>query len=164
MPTTLYEVITSVFAFTFADIVAFRSMGLKSRRFAACLAWLKSSPAALNSCTAVRGRFGLVDDQHAGRAAACRLLVLIGPAAVIGHRLAAEVPFSAFEVRVIDEHHDELPANIGVLEVVPLPLGSRDAVAREEDGHVAQGDLLLAVGRRTDRNLLALGELHRAGG
>ena len=57
-----------------------------------------------------------------------------------------------------------LPANVDALEVVPLPLGRRDAVAREQDGDVVQGDLLLAVGRRTDGDLLTLSELHRAGG
>ena len=45
---------------------------------------------ALDDGERIAGRPGLVHDQDAGRALARALLVLVGPAAVVGHRLAAE--------------------------------------------------------------------------
>ena len=102
-----------------------------------------------------------MDDQHSGGAAARGFLILVGPAAVIGHRLAAEVAFAAFEVGVVDEDDDQLAAHVDVLEVVPVSLGRGHSVAGEDQRDVGEVDRALAVERSLERDLVTLGELER---
>ena len=65
-------------------------------------------------------------------------LVLVRPAAVVGHRLAAErlrverVGIGGVgNRRIVDEHHERLAPHVDVLVVVPAVLGCLDAVADE---------------------------------
>ena len=103
-----------------------------------------------------------MDDHDAGGAAASALLIFVGPAAVIGHRLAAEIAFPALEVGVVDQDDDDLPANVDVLEIVPLPFRGGHAVSGEDDRrHSSRLNCCLAVRRRADGDLLALGKRHR---
>jgi len=107
---------------------------------------------------AVGGRCGLVDDQHAGRALAGGFLIFVGPAAVVGHRLAAEVAHAGFEVRIVDQHDGDLAFEVHALEVVPFALRRLHAVAHEHQRRILQRHGLGAVQRRAHGDLLALGE------
>ena len=118
---------------------------------------LRHAPGVGDRRPAVRGRRRLVHDQHARRPVLGGLLVLVGPAAVIGHGLAAEgVQRRLLEIGVIDQDDQDLAAQVLVLEVVPVPLGRIDAVADEDQGRVLQADML---GRTAGGNghLAALG-------
>ncbi|MNE07329.1 hypothetical protein D3C80_999430 [compost metagenome] len=93
---------------------------------------LRHGPGVGHRGPAIGGRARLVDDQHAGRALTRRLFVLVGPATVIGHRLAAKgVQRGLLKVGVIDQNHDDLAAHVG-LEVVPLALGRAGAITHED--------------------------------
>ena len=105
---------------------------------------------------AVRGRRGFVHDQHAERALAGGLFVLVGPATVVGHRLAAELALPGFEVRVVDQRDRDLALEVDALVVVPVALGRIDAVADEHQRHVLDRDRLRSVDRGAHRDLLAL--------
>ena len=87
----------------------------------------------------ISGRACLVDDQHAGRALARAFLELVGPAAVVGHRVAAErLRIELARIRrirnrrVVDQHDDRLAFDVDALEVVPVELRRLDAVAGED--------------------------------
>ena len=72
---------------------------------------------------------GLVHDQRPERPHRGRFLELVGPAAVVGHRVAAEVVLSR---RVVHQHDQDLAGEVGVPEVVPPVFRRLDAVADEE--------------------------------
>ena len=118
---------------------------------------------------AVGGGRGLVHDQHAERALARGLLVLVGPAAVVGHRAAAETARPAgglwrFEVGVVDQHHSDLAVQVHALEIVPAALRRPHAVADEDErcmGHRHMVDREQGL----DHGLVTLGQgLGRAAG
>src|SRR5439155_5836075 len=68
----------------------------------------------------VAGWPGGVDNQHSSGAAPLRFLVLIGPAAVVRHRLPAkEIWLGRRGWRIVDENEKNLAANVGAFEVVP---------------------------------------------
>src|ERR1700741_1212268 len=72
------------------------------------------------------------NDQHPRSTAPLRFLVLVGPATVVGHRLAAEeVRLGRRGRRIIHENEKNFPANVGVFIVVPLVFGRRGSVADE---------------------------------
>ena len=73
-----------------------------------------------------------VHDEHARRAAAFGFLILVRPAAVVRHRLAAEkIRLRRRSGRIVHKHEQDFAANVGALEVVPLVLGSSRAIADE---------------------------------
>ena len=85
--------------------------------------------------------FRLVDDQRADGTASRGLFVLVHPAAVEGHRLAAELARHRLagcrlEVGIVDEHDDDLAAHVDALEIVPAALGRGDSVADEHHWRV----------------------------
>ena len=89
-----------------------------------------------------------VDEQHAGRTAPPRLLILVRPAAVVRQRVGLE------EVRllggrgwVVDEADEHLARHVHVFVVVPLVAGVRDAVADEHERGVERGLRRVEVGR-----------------
>lgn len=106
---------------------------------------------------AVGGRRGLMDHQEADRPAARGLFVLVGPAAVIGHRLAAEVALAGLEVGIVDQHEGDLALQVDALEVVPVTLGRGHAIADEDDRGVLDGDLRRAGLGCAQGDVLALG-------
>jgi len=87
---------------------------------------------------AVGRRLGLVHDQDAGRALARGLLVLVGPAAVVGHCFAAEVADAALEIRIVDQHDHDLAVQVDALEVIPLAFRSFHAITAEHQRQVRQ--------------------------
>ena len=108
---------------------------------------------ALHDLERVTGGAFLVHDQDAGGAAPRALLELVGPAAVIRHRLAVEdlvVELRGIggvgHLRVVHEHDDGLALDVDALEVVPVELGRGHAVAGEDHLGVADrravGDVL----------------------
>jgi hypothetical protein len=105
---------------------------------------------------AVRRGLGLVDDEHTGESLTCCLLVLVGPAAVVGHRLAAEVALTCLEVGIVDQHDPHLAPEIHSLEVVPVALWRLDAVAEEDKRSAIDRHAIDVLHRRSDGNLLAL--------
>ncbi len=108
---------------------------------------------------AIGSRCGLVDDQHAGGALAGGLFVLVRPATVIGHGLAAEVTHAGLEVRIVDEHHGDLAVQVHTLEVVPVALRCLHAVADEHQRRVVDRHGLGAIQCGTHGDFLALGEV-----
>ena len=80
-----------------------------------------------------------MDDEHSGGAKLRRLVVLVGPAAVVRHRIAAEhlrvqcVRLRRIERdrRIVHEHDERLAFDVESLEVIPLELGRLHAVADE---------------------------------
>src|SRR5439155_13948408 len=76
-----------------------------------------------------------VNEERADRAFAGGLLVLVGPAAVIGEGLAAE-KFGVVGGWVADDHEDDLALDVDAGVVVPVVLGGGDAVPDEDDGGV----------------------------
>ena len=84
---------------------------------------------------AVAGEVGAVDDERADRAHARGLLELVGPAAVVGERLAAE-ELGVVRGRIADDAEDDLAFDVDAGVVVPVELGRGDAVADEDDGRV----------------------------
>ena len=100
-----------------------------------------------------------MDDQHARRTTPRGFLIFVGPAAIIGHGIAAEVAFAALEVGVVDEHDDDLACDIDILEVGPVPLGRVGAVSGEHQRRIVELDLCLAVDGRAHREILLLHHL-----
>ncbi len=94
---------------------------------------LLSGPASRDDLPRIARGNGLVDDEGAGRALLGGDLVLVGPAAVVSHGIAAEHLFGAFDGRVVHQHHQDLVADIDVFVVVPSVLGRDDAVADEDE-------------------------------
>ena len=86
---------------------------------------------AADHLPAIAGGRGSVDDDGAQRALAGRLFVFVGPAAVVGQRLAGK------ELRVVGgrfagKQNDHLALHVDALVIVPGELGSADAVADED--------------------------------
>ena len=102
-----------------------------------------------------------MDDERRTRALARGLFVLVGPAPVIAHALAAEQGFVAgVEARVVDEHHHRLALHVEAGVVVPVRFGRVHAVADEH--HLAVLELHLGLtGARADHHVGAEGELAR---
>ena len=78
-----------------------------------------------------------MDDQRADRALPCGFLELVGPATVIGHGPATELPCDGFafgcsEIGIVDEEDGDLALQVGALEIVPLPLRRRHPIADED--------------------------------
>jgi hypothetical protein len=110
----------------------------------------------LDGVPAVGGGPGLVDHDEAHGAPARGFLVLVGPAAVVGHGLAAEVAFSRLVVGVVDQDERDLAVQVDALEVVPVAFRRSDPVADEDDRRVLDGDVVDAGLGGADRHLLAL--------
>ena len=114
-----------------------QGMGLARRR--ADHVELRGGVGILHRGPAIGGRRGLVHDQHAhGPLAGC-LLVLVGPAAVIGHGLAFEptgggMSRRGLEIRIIDQDDRDLALEVHALEIIPVPLRGLDAIADEDEG------------------------------
>lgn len=100
---------------------------------------LRAGPAASHDRPGISGRPLLVDDDRTGRALPGRLLELVGPAAVVGHRITAEEGrVLGGEARVVDQHDHGLAGRVDALVVVPAVLGRDHAVADED--HLGIGD------------------------
>src|SRR3546814_2339988 len=82
---------------------------------------LRAGPARFDDVPAIGGGFGVVDDQRGGGALAGRLLIFVGPAAVIGHRAAVELALGllGLPVGIVDEDDDRLPLHIDPGVVFP---------------------------------------------
>ncbi len=91
---------------------------------------LLAGPGGLHDLPGIAGRRGGVDDDGPGRALPGRALVLVGPAAVVEPAVAFEE--LGIPVRIVVEHDQDLALEVHPLEVVPLVLGSLDAVAHED--------------------------------
>ena len=113
---------------------------------------------------AVGRRVGLVHDQDTGGALARGLLVLVGPAAVVGHGLAAEVAVAGLEVGVVDQHDGDLAVQVDALEVVPVALRRLDAIAAEHERQVRQRNRFRSVQRRAHGDFFALRQVLRLAG
>src|SRR5262249_1330927 len=105
-----------------------------------------AAPARLHHLPRITGRRRGVDDDDAGRALACRLRILVIPAAVVEPRLAGE------EIRVVRRaivhDHQDLPEHVHILEVVPFLLWRDDAVAHEHDLRIVEARRFLLRPRR----------------
>ena len=92
---------------------------------------------ALHDVPAVARALGVMDDQRRDRSAPRRFLELVGPAAVVGHRLAGEfacdrLTLSGFEVRIVDQEDGDLALQVDALEVVPPALGRIHSISDED--------------------------------
>src|SRR3546814_11464871 len=78
---------------------------------------------------------GIVGDEHGGGALPGRLLELVGPAAVIGHRPALEIalPQRLLPVRIVDEDDDRLSLYVDIRIIVPAPFRCIYAIALQDD-------------------------------
>ena len=89
----------------------------------------------LDDVPAVAGEVGAVDDERADGSFAGGLLEFVGPAAVVGEGFAAE-EVGIVGGRVADDAEDDFAFDVDAGVVVPVELGSGDAVADEDDGGV----------------------------
>jgi hypothetical protein len=87
------------------------------------------------------------------------LFILVGPAAVVGHGLAAEVAHARFKVGIVDQHHRQFAAQVEAFEVVPLALGRIHAIADEHQRRIAEIDLFAAVHGGAHGHVVALFQL-----
>ena len=100
---------------------------------------------ALRSVPAVGRAFRIVDDQDARGAELLGFLVLVGPAAVIGHVLAVkdasgEIP------RLVHFDEQDLAREVEALDVVPIPLRRLHEVAAVDELSSRFGRRILAFG------------------
>ena len=108
-------------------------------------------------------RVRLMNDQRRDRAAPRRLFVLVRPAAVIGHGLAAELARDllarrGLEVRVIDQHDGDLAFEVDALEIVPAALRRGHAITDEDHRRVGDAD---AIDRPHGAEIDIVGEAQR---
>src|SRR5579872_1759377 len=88
------------------------------------------APGAFDGVPAVAGRWGGVKDQDRTRAMAGCFFVFVGPAPIIGERLASK-EFRIVGGWFIREEHDYLALHVDALIVVPVKFGGHNAVADE---------------------------------
>ena len=135
---------------------------------------LRSRPAVPDDLPRIRRRLRLVDDDRRGGALPGGLLVLVGPAPVVGHRVALEQRrVLRGEPRVIDQDQHGLAPHVHVGVVVPAVLGRHDAIADENDftgfhlrfGHHPRraGDHFVLVPDQTVLAVEVKGHLHGGG-
>lgn len=128
------------------------------------------APAAAEDGERIAGRSGFVNDEARGGAFGGGDFVFVGPATVVGHRVALEdggIEFAGGGIdhgRVVDEHEDGLAADIEALVVVPAILRCDNAVADEDDVGVLDFDLRFQTaggrgvfGDRRERDFAATG-------
>src|SRR2546423_370141 len=83
---------------------------------------------------AVTGGGSGVDDEHPGGTATFRFFVLVGPAAVVRHRLTTQqVRFGGRSGRIVYENEEDFATDVRTLEVVPFVFGCGSAVADEDE-------------------------------
>ena len=117
----------------------FRDPALQRRagRAVGQLEALAAAPAVLHHAPVIRSRWFRVDQQYASGALAPGFLEFVGPAAVIGQRLAGKtVRLGGSRLRVVDHHDDDLVFDIDTLEIVPAFFRRRDAVADEHERRI----------------------------
>src|SRR5690606_28899805 len=83
---------------------------------------------AFHDVPAIACAVGVVDDQRRDGAAAGRFFELVGPAAIVGHRAAAEFAEAVFalrrdEIGIVDQKDRDLALEVDALEVVPAAFG-----------------------------------------
>src|ERR1700759_630796 len=100
-----------------------------------------------------------MNDQRANCAFARRLLEFVGPAAVVGERVAAE-EFGVVGRRVAYDAEDDFALYVDAGVVVPVELRGGGAVADEDDGRVDVG--VWCEGLVGDYEVVAELQLHRA--
>ena len=112
---------------------------------------------ALHHIEPVAGRAGFVHEDDAGGALLRADLVLVRPAAVVGHRLSAErLRVERAGVRrirhrrIVDQHHERLALDVHALVVVPLIFGRDHAVAHEHQLRILQARRIRHVLRPCD--------------
>ena len=114
-----------------------------------------------NYLPAVTGEIGSVDDEDADGSSARGLLVLVGPAAIVGEGLTLEESF-VVGGRFVDNDESDLAVEIeiravGKRVVVPVVLGRVDAVSDKDNRSVEIGVGL--AGLILGDNLSAVGEI-----
>src|SRR3546814_11472701 len=74
----------------------------------------RPAPGGLHHIPAIGRGLGIVDDEHGGGALPGRLLELVGPAAVIGHRPALDIalPHRLLPVRIVADAPDRLSPTV----------------------------------------------------
>ena len=95
---------------------------------------LRFQSAVAHDTPRIGGGFRFVHDEQAGSALAYRFFELVGPATVIGHRIAVE----QFRVLggvpgVVHEHDGDLAAHVDAGVIVPLVFRCDDAVTRKHE-------------------------------
>ncbi len=97
-----------------------------------------------------------MENDGAGGALAGGFFKLVGPAAVVGERGASE-EFGVVRRGFAREEDDDFAAHVEARVIVPLELGSTDAVADEDEGRGEVEGLFLRVG--AEHEVAAKGEL-----
>src|SRR5215470_14929486 len=102
---------------------------------------LLAAPGALHHLPWIARRGRGMDDDCAGGSLACGAFVLVNPAAVIEPARAGEQV--RIPVRIVVHHHEDLPREIGALEIIPTEFRRLDAVPDEDQLRIVDGDALL---------------------
>src|SRR6267142_2271153 len=84
-----------------------------------------------------------MDDERACSSLSCRLLELVSPSAIVGHRLSAKFGL-VFELRVVDQYDNNFALHI-VFEIVPLIFGRDDTITAENQFSFCADDRLLSL-------------------
>ena len=85
-----------------------------------------------------------MDENRAHSAFAGGFFILVGPASVVGERLAFE-EIHIVGRRLVDQHEQNFAAHVGALVVVPFIFGSFDSVTHIHDFSVYVGLRLLRL-------------------
>ena len=110
-----------------------------------------AAPAVAHHLPAIGGRLGLVHDDDGRSALAGGFLILVGPAAVIGHRLALEefwIGRLVLVAGIVDQHDHGLSLHVQAGIVVPAIFRRHHAIAHEHDLRAGDVGLGLVEPRR----------------
>src|SRR5215217_4297940 len=90
-----------------------------------------------------------MNDDHPRSTLARAALVLVSPAAIVETAIARKQ--FRIPIRIVIEHHEHLPFEVGALEIIPLKLGGLDAITDEHDFRVFYGGGFALHAARSDK-------------
>src|SRR5438067_4177997 len=93
---------------------------------------LLDGPGSAHDIPRIRGALRRVNQDRSRGALPGRLLELVRPPPIVSEDLAEE-DGRIDESRIVDQHQQDFPAQIGALVVVPFPFGGANAVTDEGD-------------------------------
>ena len=124
------------------------------------LAWRRGS-----DIPAITGCLCLVDHEGRDSAPARRFFEFVGPATIICHPTSTEeaadgMVFRHAKIWIIDQEQRDLPLQVYIAEIIPVPLRRADAKTHEHDRRIFNPDHTARIGR-ADLDIAALRHFDR---